>query len=50
MIVDDPSYPFWLCVTSFNRVNGGNYIGITNIHINLTIETTIEIGNKIISH
>jgi hypothetical protein len=50
MISDNPCYLFWLCVTYYNRVNGSNYIGIPNIHNNLTIETTIDIGNKIISH
>jgi hypothetical protein len=39
-----------LCITNYNRVNGGNYISITNIHINLTTKTTIEIGYKIISY
>jgi hypothetical protein len=49
-MVDVPGYPFWLCVTYYNRVNGENRINITNIRINLTIETTLDIGNKIISH
>jgi hypothetical protein len=50
LMVDDSGYPFWLCVTYYNRVNDSNNIYITNIKINLTTETTIEIENKILSH
>jgi hypothetical protein len=49
-MVEDPGYPFWLCVTYYNRVNGNNYISITDIRINLTTETTYDIGNTIVSH
>jgi hypothetical protein len=47
---EDPGYLFWLCVTFYHRVIGGSYINIMNIYSNLTTETTIDIGNKIISH
>jgi hypothetical protein len=49
-MVEDPGHPFWLCVTYYNRVNSENRYSITDIHINLTTDTNIEIGNKIVSY
>jgi hypothetical protein len=49
-MVEDPGYLFYLYVTYYNIVNGDNNLYITNIQINHTTETTIDIGNKIVSH
>jgi hypothetical protein len=49
VISDNPDCPFLIDVTYYNRVNDASYINIRNIRINLTFETTTDIGSKIIS-
>jgi hypothetical protein len=48
MIADNLSYPCWIHITYYNRINVGSYLNIKIIYINLTNDKSTDIGTKII--
>jgi hypothetical protein len=46
---ENPGYPFWISLIYYNRINGGNYMYFADIKINLTNQTSNDIGNEIIA-
>jgi hypothetical protein len=50
MISDNPRYQFWISITYYNRINGASNQNITHIHINLTNNTSTDIGSKILTY